>query len=307
MLTNVLPCPIHVSPLGMLMVREREASLRYRDALTMLLSLHVLRRTLHETHAGSVDPGKETEKDENKVHKEHAWKLYGVLARHIRERFCKDISRLCAAEKQAGSTREAATQAAGEFGDAATRYALGMVHAVEWCCLDILRIPFEWRHLFMTPNEMPEGKQLKPDAFGQLRRNTFNYLDNRNASYCGYYEAEVDPKTKVSKRVYKGIDPQAWHSMNLNKPPLADRLQLLVAWSRDLDQEVAAKCLFGVYRGWIDLHTLREYMHMLEVQGNDTKPRRRRRGAMTEAAEAAAAAAVAAEEAAMGMNMNADD
>lgn len=57
--------------------------------------------------------------------------------------------------------------------------------------------------------------------------------------------------------------------MQLETPPLAERPYLLGVWKTGMDSELAASCLFGIYNGWIDLHTLREYMRMLEV---DSRP-----------------------------------
>jgi len=69
--------------------------------------------------------------------------------------------------------------------------------------------------------------------------------------------------------VYVGIDPNCWCPMDLDKPPLAERPYMLAKWTKELDPALASSCLFGIYKDWIDLHTLREYMRMLEV---DSRP-----------------------------------
>lgn len=84
-------------------------------------------------------------------------------------------------ESKAGPlTRELAQQTAQKFGDAVARFALDMIHAVEWCCMDILQLPYEWRHLFMTPNEFPPGETLVKVAFDQMRIQTVRYIGERN-------------------------------------------------------------------------------------------------------------------------------
>ena len=100
-------------------------------------------------------------------------------------RFYEELDRLSDEEKQGGTpcTREVAQIVARKFGDAVARFALDMIHAIEWCCMDILQLPHEWRHLFMTPNEIPAGEQLSEIAFKQMRVQTVRYVTDRNKVY----------------------------------------------------------------------------------------------------------------------------
>jgi hypothetical protein len=256
-LTKVLPVPLHTSPLALLMIREPEPAMRWKDAISTLHGLHVLRHAMHEMDT------------ENQEHKTRCWAFYKTLEAYIAERFYAELDRLAEEEKVGASTREVAQRVAAKFGDAVSRFALDMVHAVEWCCMDILQLPYEWRYLFMTPNDLPPGTVMNKVAFDQLRTQTIRYLVDRNKIYCGLYADEKDEKTGVTRRVYKGIDPTSWCPMQLDSPPLAERPYMLAQWKKDLDPTLAASCLFGIYKDWIDLHTLREYMRMLEV---DSRP-----------------------------------
>jgi hypothetical protein len=257
-LTKVLPVPLHTSPLALLMVRESSEAMRYKDAISTLHGLHVLRHAMHEMDT------------EDQEHKAKCWNFYSTLEGYVSERFFAELDRL-AEEEQAVSpvSREVAESVARKFGQAASHFALDMVHAIEWCCMDILKLPYEWRHLFMTPNEFPSGETLYKVAFDQMRVQTVRYIIDRNRIFCGLYADEQDAKTGVMKRVYKGIDPNCWAPMKVENPPLADRPYLLGTWTRETDPALASWCLFGIFNGWIDLHTLREYMRMLEV---DSRP-----------------------------------
>jgi len=73
--SNVLPCPVHVSPLGMLLIRDTSHCNRYTDSISVLLRLHILRHTLH-----SMDT-------ENPEHKEVCWRMYKRLEKHASDRF----------------------------------------------------------------------------------------------------------------------------------------------------------------------------------------------------------------------------
>lgn len=256
-ISKVMPVPLHTSPLALLLVREPERCMRYKDAISTLHGLHILRHAMHEMDT------------ENMAHKTRCWSFYASLEAYVSERFYAALDALTQEEKDGGCTREVAQVVASKFGNAVARYALDMVHAIEWCCMDILKLPYELRHLFMTPNEIPRGEDLTEIAFRQMRIQTIRYVTDCNKTYCGLYADEEDPETKKKKRVFKGIDPNAWCAMRLEHPPLAERPDLLGQWKAGTDPQMAATCLFGIYNGWIDLHTLREYMRMLEV---DSRP-----------------------------------
>jgi hypothetical protein len=319
---NVLPCPVHISPLALLLVRERDACMRHTDAISLLMRLHILRHCMHEMDT------------DNPEHKQRCWKYFKIIEQYASVRHYQEIDRICKLDLGNGA------EIARLFGVSATRYALDLIHAVEWCCLDILKIPYEWRHLFMTPNDTPPGEALAPTAFQTMRSHTINYVSNRNITYCGLFVDEVsDPKTGAKKRVYKGIHPEAWQPMHLDQPPLDQRPLLLngtgLVESRSLSPSLPpslplpcvsfslplvfpfslflffsfprARCfprsssralslsfslslslwdsasntrpagpslgpqyLVGIFNGWIDLHTLREYMHMLQA---DSRPK----------------------------------
>jgi len=281
-LTKVLPVPLHTSPLALLLIRESTEVMRYKDAIGTLHGLHVLRHAMHEMDTENIE------------HKTVCWNFYKTLEAYVAERFYTVLDKLAEQERASGSSREAAQETARKFGDAVSRFALDMVHAVEWCCMDILQLPHEWRHLFMTPEEFPSGETMNKVAFDQMRVQTLRYLTDRNKVYCGLYLDEKDPKTGVTKRTYKGIDPNCWCPMQLETPPLADRPYLLGAWKQDMDPELAKGCLFGLYNGWIDLHTLREYMKMLEF---DSRPETAAKMAALYARSSVATAAAAIKQA----------
>jgi hypothetical protein len=291
-LTKVLPVPLHTSPLALLMIRETTEVMRYKDAIGTLHGLHVLRHAMHEMDTENIE------------HKTRCWNFYKTLEAHIAERFYTALDKLAEEERAAGSSRDVAQETARKFGDAVSRFALDMVHAVEWCCMDILRLPYEMRKLFMTPNEFPSGETMIKVAFDQMRVQTLRYLGDRNKVYCGLYADEKDPKTGVTKRVYKGIDPNCWCPMQLDTPPLADRPYLLGAWKQDMDPQLAKSCLFGIYNGWIDLHTLREYMKMLEF---DSRPETAAKMAALYNRPSLKEPAPAAGEAPVAMDTTADD
>jgi len=187
-LSKVLPVPLHTSPLGLLMTREPEPALRWKDAVSTLHGLHVLRHAMHEM---------DTENQEHKTRwwspqilfrhlfnryppPPRCWAFYKTLEGHVAERFYKELDLLAEEEKAGGATREVAQQVAVKFGDAVSRFALDMVHAVEWCCMDILQLPYEWRYLFMTPNDLPPGTIMNKVAFDQMRTQTIRYVTDRN-------------------------------------------------------------------------------------------------------------------------------
>ena len=163
---------------------------------------------------------------------------------------------------------------AHQFGEACWQYAQDLIHAIEWCIMSVLKIPYEWRNLFMTPKDRPNGDEMARPAFITMWKHMCTYVTNRNELYCGLVEEEIVDGAK--RRVYKGIDPKALNPMNLASPPLADRPGIVGgAYNPNMDQELAARCLFGNHGGWCDLHTLREYMHLLE-QGTAQPPTRTR-------------------------------
>jgi len=191
---NVLPCPIHVSPLALALIREPEHCNRYTDAISLLLRLHILRHCLHDLDT------------ENPVHKDLCWRLYKRVEARISTRYYQEIARLYALEhQQQQPSRAVSEQTAHGYGAAATQYAIDMVHAIEFCCLSILRIPYEWRYLFMTPNDTPLGSDLPPASFDHMYKHLCNYVTNRNLLYCANVVEEIDPVTKAKKSVFKVI------------------------------------------------------------------------------------------------------
>jgi hypothetical protein len=179
-----------------------------------------------------------------------------------------------------------------QFGAAADQFALDYVHVIEWCVLDMLRVPYAIRGAVMTPFMLPraEGSML-PIDFGVLRVNLANNLRNRNEIFCGHYI--VDPLTKKEKFV--GIAKDSWNPMFLDAPKLEDRLSLLARWTSAVPAEDAKRCVFGIHNDWIDLHTLREFMLFLSQDIRD-KPKREMRPVLTETEEAEAIPVATAEE-----------
>ena len=47
-LTKVLPVPLHTSPLALLLVREPAPAMRFKDAISTLHGLHIIRHAMHE-------------------------------------------------------------------------------------------------------------------------------------------------------------------------------------------------------------------------------------------------------------------
>jgi len=68
-ITKVLPCPLHTSPLALLMIREPGPVMRYKDAISTLHGLHILRHAMHEM---------DTENQEHKLR----WTPSGVTLVH---------------------------------------------------------------------------------------------------------------------------------------------------------------------------------------------------------------------------------
>lgn len=264
--SNILPCPVHTSPLLLTLIREKGATRRFSDAITVLARLHIARIAIAE---------KDTE---NPEHKTRCDKLRKILEQYVAAEFYRTLDEIVELgnvpqeERAEKDARRYFGQLIERFAHACDVYSLAMIHVQEWVICDMLRVPYSLRAPLFTPQMFPPAGAVfsnNGESFGVLRVNLGNYLRNRNTIYCGHY-SKPDPVTK--KETYLGIHPEAWNPMHLDEAPrLEDRLALLGNWTADTPKLVpnASRCMFGIHNDWIDNHTLREYMLLLS---KDTRP-----------------------------------
>lgn len=240
--SNILPCPLHVSPLALALVREKSACPRFTDAISSACRLHVLRKAILELDTATPE------------HKQVCEKFRRVIEGHISGIFYREIDRLTKLVPLDTEDRRLFQEnVVRAFGAASDAYSLAYVHLIEWNICDMLRVPYGMRHLLMTPQMFPAPSQGA--AFHVLRLNLANYVRRRNTIYCWV----LDEKTNA----YTHVDPTSWMPMNLEEPRLENRLVELAQWIRGASYE--ARCIYGVYNDWIDMHTLREYMLLLST------------------------------------------
>ena len=265
---NVLPSMVHVSPLALMLTRAYAPVGRFTDAISSLVQLYILYFILKEMDTdGAGDPAMVS-------HRLKCGKYAEMLTRLAEKRWRGAISTATAASKQPTSDKRAlyANILQTQFGPAVDLYALARINILEWLILDIRRVPYSLRHVYMTPPIFPPSPEA---AFAQgnqqglaiLRDNLCKYTRNRQTIFCSRYETNLVTGAVVNL----GPDPNAFNPMQLDNPRIEDRLRLLGKWEgRDsnaqLSPEQVKRCLFGLYKGWIDLHTLLEWVLFLSTE-----------------------------------------
>lgn len=268
--SQMLCPPVHVSPLFMALNRDFQPCQTITDAITSIMRLSIVRLLL--MHTDTSDP----------VHKDRANKYRRTLVHELSSVYYGKVEDIIAegskpvAEREEKDARKFYANLTARFGLESDRFAMGLIHAVEWNILDILHIPYAMRCGLMTPDLT--GERVDPRtymnkvSFEILRANLCNYTRNRNEVFCMKYE--VDTSTGRYKTT-KIIDPDAWQPMHLDEPRLEDRLALLETYHRDNPVPNADRIMFGLYHNWISLHTLREFLMFLSTDTR-TKPKKLR-------------------------------
>lgn len=236
----VLPVPVHVSPLALALLRDPGCS-RCTDAISCLKRLEVMRIAILEMDTS--DPR----------HKNDAKVIHKTLCDYASFKFYTELDRIIAAGTLPAEerTQEQCTDAyyvglLEQFGCACERFALDLIHCVEWNIADMFKIPISARSDFMTPCVFPDAiSAMTPTTFSILRQNLCNYVRNRHAVLV--------PKDHVD---------DSWKPMHLNRPKLETRIHQLSATEQTYGV-MAQDVRRGIYKGWISLHTLEEYMHFL--------------------------------------------
>ena len=246
----ILPCPLHISPLALVLSRSRDPCLRFTDAISSACRLRVIRDIILDLDIAQPE------------HKKMCVRFYDILAGYVSTAYYKKVNLMlerldeCVKDNESRLTVENATtlnttlrtEAALVFAKVSDEFSLAYVHGLEWTICDLLRVPYHLRHLLMTPNMTPAGRGMASTAFAVLRSNLANYVRDRNLFFCAIYDKEA-------KR-YTGMRPDAWHPMNLDTPVrIEDRL------ARTSPSEV--------YNDWIDRQSLIEYALFIS---NDTRP-----------------------------------
>lgn len=264
--SSMMLCPpVHVSPLFMALNRDFQPCQTITDAITSIMRLNIVRLLL--MHTDTSDP----------THKHRANKFRQVLFRTQASTYFGRVDTIIAKgaepveKREEKDARKFYANLVGWFGLESDKYAMGLIHVVEWNILDILHIPYAMRAGLMTPNLT--GERVDPRthmslvSFQILRANLCNYTRNRNEVFCMKYV--VDTETGRFKTT-KIIDPDAWQPMHLDEPRIEDRLKLLEVYQRDNPIPNADKVMFGLYHNWISMHTLREFLMFLST---DTRPK----------------------------------
>lgn len=257
-ISNILPCPVHVSPLFLALTRDSSEIYRFTDAIESLMRLYVLRFMLLELDTSEPE------------YKAMCRRYEKTLERYVSDQFYAELDNIVKegdkppAEREEKDARKFFDGLLRRFANASDAYSLARIHIVEWMICDMLHVSYSIRPALMTPDMLPAADCLREgQLFSVLRANLCNYVRDRNGIYCGMPLCDKDGNIYGTDKTR--IDPKAWRPMNLEDPPLERRLDLLARWSKDIPQEKAQKYVFGLHNDWIDLHTLKEYMLMLSV------------------------------------------
>lgn len=261
--TMMLPVPVQVSPLAMVLLRDKGRS-RYTDAISSMVTLIELYMGISELDSST--PG----------HKQVCIKYDTKLNALVGKQFYAQVDALVvqmnkpAEERQEKNARVYADGILRKFGLACDLFSLAKIHVIEWTIMDMLRVPYVLRPALMTPSGIPAdaGSTLVGQSFAIMRLNLCRYTRNRNHILCGQYEdaTESAEKRRTAVRIV-GQAKDAFMPMNPDLPPIEDRLALLAAHDKNNKamELIAASCLYGIYHGWIDLHTLREWLFFLST------------------------------------------
>jgi hypothetical protein len=265
--SSMMLCPpVHVSPLFMALNRDFQPCQTVTDAITSIMRLNIVRLLL--MHTDTSDP----------AHKNRANKYRQTLFRTAASTYFGRVDAIIAKgaepveKREEKDPRKFYANLVGWFGLESDRYAMALIHIVEWNILDILHIPYAMRAGLMTPNLIGERvdprERMSTVSFQILRANLCNYTRNRNEVFCMKYV--VDTKTGRFTTT-KIIDPDAWQPMHLDEPRIEGRLTLLESYNKDKPIANADKIMFGLYHNWISMQTLREFLMFLST---DTRPKR---------------------------------
>lgn len=290
----------------MVLLRDKGRA-RYTDAISSLVLLVELYMGIRELDVS------------NPAHKK-ACDAYDIkLNRFVSARFYAEVDstvnamRTPVEYRQEKDSRKHSDVLLRRFAHACDFFTLSKVHVLEWAIMDLLRVPYILRPALMTPTGLPTDgpRVLIGQSFQILRLNLCRYTRNRNRILCAKYEDEVESaeKRKNAVRII-GQAEDAYMPMNPDLPPIENRLQLLAAYDKnDKAMElIASQCIYGIHNGWIDLHTLNEWLFFLSTdergkgqEGEFTGPKM----ALTEDQEALKAAEEAGE--AVPMDVDNDD
>lgn len=276
-LSMVLPCPVHVSPIALALVRD-QGCYRCTDAISCLKRMLILRDAIL-----NIDTSVPQHKAKAKV-------VYKQLVTYVMANFYTELDAIVAlgnvpAEEQ---TEDPGYHAAlvHRFGVACERYALDFIHCIEWNIADMLKVPIAQRAMMMTPRMFPTARETKDwrefNAPGlteltQMQLETKRYLGSRvwftSKSMTGTNFSILRKNLSDYTRnrhfalVGKAAD-DAWRPMHLDGPLLEHRIMELAAPPADVS--IPPGVMYGLYKGFISLHTLREFMLFLST---DTRPK----------------------------------
>jgi hypothetical protein len=268
--SSMMLCPpVHVSPLFMALNRDFQPCQTITDAITSIMRLNIVRLLL--MHTDTSDP----------THKHRADKYRKALFRTHASTYFGRVDAIIAKgaepveKREEKDARKFYANLIGWFGLESDKYAMALIHIVEWNILDILHIPYAMRAGLMTPNLT--GERVDPRthmsavSFQILRANLCNYTRNRNDVFCMKYVVDTETGRFKTTRI---IDPDAWQPMHLDEPRIEDRLTLLEAYQNNKPIPNADKVMFGLYHNWISMQTLREFLMFLST---DTRPKPRKK------------------------------
>ncbi len=256
-----MPTPVSVSPLAMVLLRDKGRA-RYTDAISSLVLLVELYMGIRELDVS------------NPAHKK-ACDAYDIkLNRFVGARFYAEVDAIIKAlaipseHRQEKDGRAYADGLLRRGARACDAYTLGKIHVLEWAIMDLMRVPYILRPALMTPSGLPTdaGKVLIGQSFPILRLNLCRYMRNRNKILCAKYEDETESAEKRKNAVrIVGQAEDAFMPMNPDLPPIEDRLHLLAAYDKNNKamELIASKCIYGIHNGWVDLHTINEWLYFL--------------------------------------------
>ncbi len=264
--TQILPTPISVSPLAMILLRDKGRA-RYTDAISSLVLLVELYQGIRELDVSNPAHKKACDAYDIKLNKLVGARFYAELDTIV------NLLRVPNEYRPEQDGRAYMDTMLRRFGSNCDKFALDKIHVLEWAIMDLQRVPYILRPALMTPSGIPPnaGQVLIGQAFPIMRLNLCRYLRNRNKILCAQYEDPIESaekrKTSVVAPRILGQAENAFMPMNPDLPPIENRLQQLAAYNKD-DKAmalIAAQCVYGIYNDWIDLHTLKEWLYFLSV------------------------------------------
>lgn len=268
----LLPTIVHESPLATLLAREALGSNvgvggssaisssvggtksgggaiapvpRFTDALTSYINLYVFQKILREMDTSQGE------------HKSVADKYSKLLIHRAGDTLYRELDSLYAKLTTLAKTdRRGIEEVTVAFARAAEVYALTHIHILEWFILDMCRVPFKARPGLMTPNMLHlHANALTSTGFDIMRSLLCQSMRNRQLIFPEEIPSIKDDAIKL--KTERPLDNDA-------PCKIEDRLTLLASYVHGQTPEhVARQSLFGVYNGWIDIHTLHQFMVFL--------------------------------------------